>query len=267
MQSYFREGRMLSGSELKRITEIFTKMFMDAHTKVFALFLETLCELISSHKADLYDWLYLLLTRLLNKLGADLLGSVIHKINRTLDVVRESFSYEDQLAVIFKFLTDQTQVPNGKVKLATLSYLKSLVTLVESADIPINKDSEMALAKIIIWTSEPKSLEIRRGSHSALVSMFNTHTPQMTQLVSGLPQMYQDSCAELLEKQVGPGEPSPIKPVGPSPMKPRPVQSGLNISRPRTSSSSSSANNKHLGRFPSLTSLSVSHLSFLLLRS
>merc|ERR1719220_825719 len=66
----------------------------------------------------------------------------------------------------------------------------------------------------------------------------------MTQLVSGLPQMYQDSCAELLEKQVGPGEPSPIKPVGPSPMKPRPVQSGLNISRTRTSSSS--ANNKHL---------------------
>ena len=249
---------MLSGSELKRITEIFTKMFMDAHTKVFALFLETLCELVSSHKADLYDWLYVLLTRLLNKLGADLLGSVIHKINRTLDVVRESFSYEDQLAVIFKFLTDQTQVPNSKVKLATLSYLKSLVTLVESADIPINKDSEMALAKIIIWTSEPKSLEIRRGSHSALVSMFHTHTPQMTQLVAGLPQMYQDSCAELLEKQPGPGE-SPIKPVGPSPMKPRPVQSGLNTSRPRTSSSSGSANNKHLGR-----SLSLSHLSSLL---
>lgn len=257
---------MLSGSELKRITEIFTKMFMDAHTKVFALFLETLCELVSSHKADLYDWLYVLLTRLLNKLGADLLGSVIHKINRTLDVVRESFSYEDQLAVIFKFLTDQTQVPNSKVKLATLSYLKSLVTLVESADIPINKDSEMALAKIIIWTSEPKSLEIRRGSHSALVSMFNTHTPQMTQLVAGLPQMYQDSCAELLEKQLtGPGE-SPIKPVGPSPMKPRPVQSGLNTSRPRTSSSSGSGNNKHLGKSQadlSPLSLSVSHRSLL----
>merc|ERR1719150_3064762 len=215
---------MLSGTELKRITDIFTKMFMDAHTKVFALFLETLCELVSSHKADLYDWLYVLLTRLLNKLGADLLGSVIHKINRTLDVVRESFSYEEQLAVIFKFLNDQTQTPNSKVKLATLGYLKSLVTLVESADIPINKDSEMALSKIIMWTSEPKSLEIRRGSHSALVSMFHTHTPQMSQ----------DSCAELLDKQLGPGE-SPIKPAGPSPMKSRPVQSQLNISRPRAS--------------------------------
>ena len=103
----------------------------------------------------------------------------MHKIKRTLDVVRESFSYEEQLAVIFKFLVDQTQTPNSKVKLATLQYLRSLVTLVESADVPTNKDSEMALAKIITWTSEPKSADIRRAAHQALVSMFNTHTPQM----------------------------------------------------------------------------------------
>ena len=238
LQSYFREGRMLSGSELKRVTDIFTKMFMDAHTKVFALFLETLCELVSSHKADLYDWLYVLLTRLLNKLGADLLGSVIHKINRTLDVVRESFSYEEQLTVVFKFIVDQTQTPNSKVKLATLAYLKSLVTLVESADIPVNKDSEMALAKIITWVAEPKSVEIRRAAHAALVSMFNTHTPQLSMIVANLPQMYQDSCADILDRQMpgGSSGDSPLKPSsGPSPMKPRPVQSTLNTSRPRTS--------------------------------
>ena len=136
LQSYFRDGRMLSASELKRVTDIFTRMFMDAHTKVFSLFLETLSELVSSHKvnynnpsraihyekthstpqADMYDWLYILLTRLLNKLGADLLGSVVQKINRTLDVVRESFRYEEQLLVIMKFLIDQTQTPNTKVR-------------------------------------------------------------------------------------------------------------------------------------------------------
>ena len=221
---------MLSGTELKKITDIFTKMFMDAHTKVFALFLETLSELVASHKADLYDWLYILLTRLLNKLGADLLGSVVHKINRTLDVVRESFSYEEQLMVIFKFLVDQTQTPNSKVKLATLQYLKSLVTLVESADIPINKDSEMALAKIITWTSEPKSGDIRRAAHQALVSMFNTHTPQMTQIVGKLPQVYQDNAAELLDKHISQGD-SMLK--GSTPMKPRGLQSNNN--RPRQS--------------------------------
>ena len=34
LQSYFRDGRMLTATELRRITDIFTKMFMDAHTKV-----------------------------------------------------------------------------------------------------------------------------------------------------------------------------------------------------------------------------------------
>jgi len=211
LQSYFRDGRMLSATELRRVTEIFTKMFMDAHTKVFALFLETLCELVSSHKADLYDWLYVLLTRLLNKLGADLLGSVVHKIHRTLDVVRESFNYEEQFAIIFKYMTDTTQTPNSKVKLATLNYLKSLVTLVESADIPNNKEAEMALAKLITWASEPKSVEIRRAATQALTSMFHTHTPQMEELLRKLPQMYQDSASEVVDHK-GAESPSPMKP-------------------------------------------------------
>ena len=34
LQSVLRSNRMLTASELKRITEIFTKMFMDTHTKV-----------------------------------------------------------------------------------------------------------------------------------------------------------------------------------------------------------------------------------------
>ena len=59
--------------------------------------------------------LHALACRLLNKLGADLLGSVVHKIHRTLDVVRESFNYEEQLLVIFKYITDNTQTPNSKV--------------------------------------------------------------------------------------------------------------------------------------------------------
>ena len=169
------------------------------------------------------------------------MGSVVHKINRTLDVVRESFSYEEQLAVIFKFLVDQTQTPNSKVKLATLQYLRSLVTLVESADVPTNKDSEMALAKIITWTSEPKSADIRRAAHQALVSMFNTHTPQMTLVLGKLPQVYQDSAAELLDKQISQETSSAtVKPgahkPGVSPMKPRgALQPAPNNQRPRAS--------------------------------
>ena len=51
LQLYFRDARLLSATELRRVTEIFTRMFSDAHTKVFALFLETLTELgMVSHK-------------------------------------------------------------------------------------------------------------------------------------------------------------------------------------------------------------------------
>jgi CLIP-associating protein 1/2 len=56
--------------------------------QVFSLFLDTLNELIQTHKADLNDWLYVLLTRLLNKLGGDLLGSIQNKIHKSLSVVR-----------------------------------------------------------------------------------------------------------------------------------------------------------------------------------
>lgn len=34
LQNYFQNGNALTGSELKRVTDIFTKMFMDSHTKV-----------------------------------------------------------------------------------------------------------------------------------------------------------------------------------------------------------------------------------------
>ena len=56
--------------------------------QVFSLFLDTLNELIVSHHEDLKDFLYILLTRLLNKSGADLLVSQQNKIHKSLEVVR-----------------------------------------------------------------------------------------------------------------------------------------------------------------------------------
>ena len=176
LQLYFRDARLLSATELRRVTEIFTRMFSDAHTKVFALFLETLTELIVTHKADLTDWLYVLVTRLLNKLGADLLGSIIQKVNKTLDVVRDSFTYAEQSGAMFKFLVDQTQTPNSKVKVATMNYLRTLAQLMEPPEVqamPLSSaEQEMALGKIITWTYEPKSGEVRKAAMATLVALF-----------------------------------------------------------------------------------------------
>lgn len=88
LQHYLSSGNTLTTTDLRRVTDIFTKMFMDSHTKVFSLFLDTLNELIITHNEGLGDWLYVLCARLLNKLGTDLLGSIQTKIHKTLDVVR-----------------------------------------------------------------------------------------------------------------------------------------------------------------------------------
>lgn len=86
----------------QNILDLFRKMFMDSHTKVYALFLDTVNELIILHSNDLHDWLFILLTRLFNKLGAELLGSMHSKIWKTLTLVHEYFPPELQLKAVFR---------------------------------------------------------------------------------------------------------------------------------------------------------------------
>lgn len=57
-------------------------------SQVFSMFLETLVDFIVLHREDLQDWLFVLLTQLLKKMGADLLGSVQAKVQKALDVTR-----------------------------------------------------------------------------------------------------------------------------------------------------------------------------------
>lgn len=57
-------------------------------SQVFSMFLETLVDFITLHRDDLQDWLFVLLTQLLKKMGADLLGSVQAKVQKALDVTR-----------------------------------------------------------------------------------------------------------------------------------------------------------------------------------
>ena len=80
------------------------------------------------------------------------LGSIIQKVNKTLDVVRDSFTYGEQTSAIFKFLVDQTQTPNSKVKVATMNYLRTLTQLMEPSEVLTmsnlsSAEQEMALGK------------------------------------------------------------------------------------------------------------------------
>lgn len=71
------------------MTELFTRMFFDPNTKVFGVFLETLPCFVSTHAADVPpDWLYICMSRLLERTASDLLKSISDRIQAALKAVR-----------------------------------------------------------------------------------------------------------------------------------------------------------------------------------
>ncbi|XP_070814085.1 CLIP-associating protein 1-like isoform X14 [Chaetodon trifascialis] len=198
LQNLLKGQRMLSRVELKRLCEIFTRMFADPHSKVFSMFLETLVDFITLHRDDLQDWLFVLLTQLLKKMGADLLGSVQAKVQKALDVTRESFPYEQQFNILMRFIVDQTQTPNLKVKVAILRYIEALARQMDPADFVNSSETRLAVSRIITWTTEPKSSDVRKAAQVVLIALFELNTPEFTMLLGALPKTFQDGTTKLL---------------------------------------------------------------------
>ncbi|XP_058643432.1 CLIP-associating protein 1a isoform X16 [Onychostoma macrolepis] len=234
LQNLLKSQRILSRVELKRLCEIFTRMFADPHSKVFSMFLETLVDFITVHREDLQDWLFVLLTQLLKKMGADLLGSVQAKVQKALDITRESFPFDQQFNILMRFIVDQTQTPNLKVKVAILKYIESLARQMDPADFVNSSETRLAVSRIITWTTEPKSSDVRKTLHNwaceelsgrlsttallpgeghleerckqaaqvVLISLFELNTPEFTMLLGALPKTFQDGATKLLHNHL-----------------------------------------------------------------
>ncbi|XP_067439333.1 CLIP-associating protein 1-B-like isoform X1 [Thunnus thynnus] len=282
LQNLLKSQRMLSRVELKRLCEIFTRMFADPHSKVFSMFLETLVDFITLHRDDLQDWLFVLLTQLLKKMGADLLGSVQAKVQKALDVTRESFPYEQQFNILMRFIVDQTQTPNLKVKVAILRYIEALARQMDPADFVNSSETRLAVSRIITWTTEPKSSDVRKTLHNwagedfsgrpstvaslpgegnleerckqaaqvVLIALFELNTPEFTMLLGALPKTFQDGTTKLLHNHLrnasansGIGMASPSNSAGRTP--PRQPSS-------RSSPLTSPTNCSHGGLSPSM---------------
>ncbi|XP_075335035.1 CLIP-associating protein 1a isoform X2 [Odontesthes bonariensis] len=234
LQNLLKSQRILSRVELKRLCEIFTRMFADPHSKVFSMFLETLVDFVTVHKEDLQDWLFVLLTQLLKKMGADLLGSVQAKVQKALDITRESFPFDQQFNILMRFIVDQTQTPNLKVKVAILKYIESLARQMDPSDFVNSSETRLAVSRIITWTTEPKSSDVRKTLHNwvseelagrsgtaaslstegnqeerckqaaqvVLISLFELNTPEFTMLLGALPKTFQDGATKLLHNHL-----------------------------------------------------------------
>ncbi|XP_075926469.1 CLIP-associating protein 1-B isoform X18 [Petromyzon marinus] len=229
LQALFKSQRTLSRVELKRLCEIFTRMFADPPSKVFSMFLETLVDFLVLYRDELHDWLYLLLTQLLKKMGADLLGSVQTKVQRCLDVTRDSFQFDQQFNILMRFIVDQTQTPNLKVKVAVLKYIESLALQMDPADFVNSSETRLAVSRIITWTSEPKSSDVRKtapglyadetlyrscslegstdgpckkAAQAVLIALFELNTPEFTMLLGSLPKTFQEGATKLLHNHL-----------------------------------------------------------------
>ncbi|XP_041100835.1 CLIP-associating protein 2-like isoform X28 [Polyodon spathula] len=241
LQNLLKNQRTLSRVELKRLCEIFTRMFADPHSKVFSMFLETLVDFIHVHKEDLQDWLFVLLTQLLKKMGADLLGSVQAKVQKALDITRESFPNDLQFNILMRFTVDQTQTPNLKVKVAILKYIETLAMQMDPGDFVNSSETRLAVSRIITWTTEPKSSDVRKAAQVVLISLFQLNTPEFTMLLGALPKTFQDGATKLLQNHLRNSGNTAQAPTGSPLTRPTP-RSPASWSSPLTSPTNMSQN-------------------------
>ena len=90
------------------------------------------------------------------------------------DDCRSNFPLNLQFACCCRFIIDDAMSPTLKVKARVLDYLKDLLIMMP-VDAISNPTSEMvkSIARIITWSTEPKSADVRRvNSHYMLLSVF-----------------------------------------------------------------------------------------------
>uniref|UniRef100_A0A2C9LYM3 TOG domain-containing protein n=1 Tax=Biomphalaria glabrata TaxID=6526 RepID=A0A2C9LYM3_BIOGL len=202
LQHLLRSNRSLSRVELKKVSEMFTRMFHDPHSKVFSVFLDTLIELVYLQSGELGDWLHILLPRLLTKAGGEMLGSVANKVQKALDVIRDCFPFDHQFNTLSKFIIDQSQGPNLKVRVSVLNYLHSLIISMDPSDFVNTMDARLAVSKVISWTMEPRNADVRKASQSVLIALFNLNPAEFSLLLSELPKTFQDGATRILHSHI-----------------------------------------------------------------
>ncbi|XP_075908629.1 CLIP-associating protein 1-like isoform X4 [Petromyzon marinus] len=249
LQNILKSQRPLSRVEMKRLCEIFSRMFSDPHSKVFSLFVETLVEFVAVHHNELHEWLSVLLTQLLKKTGADLLVSVHAKLQKALDTTRTLFPFDQQFSILMRFIVDHAQTPSLKVKIAILKYIESLSRQMDPTDFVNSSEARLAMSRIITWTTEPKSSDIRKAAQAVLISLFELNTAEFTMLLGALPKTFQAAATKLLNSHIRAAGMSPSQGWA-SGVAHRPSsQSSTGRTRPLTSpGSASSQDSLSLGR-------------------
>ena len=75
--------------------------------------------------------------------------------------------------------------------MAVLNYMHGLSMLMDATDFVNTSDTRLAVSRIITWTTEPKSVDVRKAAQAVLIALFNLNTPEFSMLLSALPKTFQ----------------------------------------------------------------------------
>ena len=78
-------------AEVKKLTDVLTRLFNEPHLKVLSVFIDALIDVVTTHPAQLHDWLPVMLPRLLTKSGSDSVVSLHSKMMHALSVIRSHY--------------------------------------------------------------------------------------------------------------------------------------------------------------------------------
>ena len=102
-----------------------------------------------------------------------------------------------------------------------------------------SQDTPIALAKILTWTADQKSVDIRRASSACFVAMFNCNMTEFTALLQQLPPACQNTASQIIQSHLKRAasldkSPSSLPPRTPPSSGGTPVLQSPNTSLPRS---------------------------------
>ncbi|VEL07337.1 unnamed protein product [Protopolystoma xenopodis] len=162
--------------------------------------MDTLQLFIKEYHSVLHDWLYVLMIRLLNRQGHEVLASHQKAIQETLAVVRSHFPHVLQFNTCCRYVSDNTQTPDFRVKSCLLEHMKDLLLMMGPDTIyNSNPETVMAVSRIISWSTEPKSAEVRRMASRVVIKLFDLNPSNFFQLIQNIPRHFQDRAQDILK--------------------------------------------------------------------
>ncbi|PAA69118.1 hypothetical protein BOX15_Mlig024343g1, partial [Macrostomum lignano] len=205
-------GPSLNQLELRRVCDIFAKMFGEPNGRVMQFFLEALADFVTRYHGELHDWLYTLLVRLVGRMATETLASQQARFQTAMERVQRAFPITLQLRCLLRFLIDQNQQPSPRVQAALLQCLLQVVRqLPADALVPWRNQSDqpgqearIALSRLTTLTKDPKSPDVRRLSQAVLAALFDLNPGCFSAVLKEMQPTIQQRATDVLKLQLGP---------------------------------------------------------------